>query len=57
MKRDYNDPKNVSPLALESKKEFEKIKNHLPNLEDKKLIFESKNKEAEYLKESNIRNL
>ena len=57
MKRDYNDPKNVSPLALESKKEFEKIKKHLPDLEDKKLIFESKNKEAEYLKESNIKNL
>jgi hypothetical protein len=57
MKRDYNDPQNVSPLALESKKEYERIKKHLPNLGDKKLIFESKNKEAEYLKEKNIRNL
>jgi len=57
MKRDYNDPQNVSPLALESKKEYERIKNHLPNLDDKKMIFESKNKEAEYLKEKNIRNL
>jgi hypothetical protein len=57
MKRDYNDPQNVSPLTLESKKEYERIKKHLPNLGDKKLIFESKNKEAEYLKEKNIRNL
>ena len=57
MKRDYNDPKNVSPLALESKKEFAKIKNHLPNMEDKKLIFEQKKKEADYLNEKNIKNL